>query len=137
MDDPIPIEPFTVALDEGVLADLRDRIRRTRWPSHDPPSGWDYGTDPAYLRSLLATWAEEFDWRNEEEKLNRLAHYRAGIGGARIHFLHERGKGPAPMPIVLTPPMAFQALSSSTSGCCRCSQTRPPTAVGLRTPSMW
>jgi pimeloyl-ACP methyl ester carboxylesterase len=102
VEDPIAIEPFTVAVEDEVLSDLRDRIRRTRWPDHLPGSGWDYGTDVAYLRSLLATWADEFDWRKQERELNRLAHYRADIDGLRVHFVHERGEGPAPLPIVLT-----------------------------------
>jgi len=59
MKDPIVIERFTIAVDEAVLCDLRDRIKRTCWPDHIAGSGWDYGTDPEYLRSLLATWADE------------------------------------------------------------------------------
>jgi pimeloyl-ACP methyl ester carboxylesterase len=102
MSDLIAIEPFTIAVDEAVLADLRDRIWRTRWPDLHAGSGWDHGADPGYLRSLLATWADEFDWRKQERELNRLAHYRAVIDGVGIHFVHERGNGPAPLPIVLT-----------------------------------
>lgn len=102
VEDPIAIEPFTIDIDEGVLSDLRDRIKRTRWPDHIAASGWDYGADPEYVRSLLATWADRFDWREQERKLNRLAHYRANIDGLGVHFVHERGSGPVPMPIVLT-----------------------------------
>jgi pimeloyl-ACP methyl ester carboxylesterase len=100
--DPIAIEPFTIAVSEEVLSDLRDRIQRTRWPDHIAGSGWDYGTDFDYLRSLVATWADEFDWRKKERELNRFANYRANIDGLKIHFVHERGNGPAPLPIVLT-----------------------------------
>ena len=56
------IEPFTVAVAEEVLTDLRERIERTRWPDHIPGSGWQYGADVEYLRSLLSSWTE-FDWR--------------------------------------------------------------------------
>jgi pimeloyl-ACP methyl ester carboxylesterase len=97
----IEIEPFTIAVDEEVLTDLRGRIGRTRWPDHIPGSGWQYGADVDYLRSLLSSWAE-LDWRRQEKEINRLAHYRAEIDGLRIHFLHERGNGPAPLPLVLT-----------------------------------
>jgi pimeloyl-ACP methyl ester carboxylesterase len=102
MQDLIVIEPFTIAVDEALLSDLRDRIKRTRWPDHMARSGWDYGVDPEYLQSLLATWADGFDWRKQERELNRLAHYRAKIDGRHFHFVHERGNGPAPLPIVLT-----------------------------------
>ena len=100
--DPITVEPFTIAVDEEVLADLRDRIRRTRWPGHPSEAGWAYGADPDYLRSLLQTWAEEFDWRARERELNRLSHYTVDIDRQRVHFVHERGHGPEPLPLVLT-----------------------------------
>jgi hypothetical protein len=98
----IEIEPFTIAVDEAALTDLRDRIRRTRWPGHPADPGWTYGSDPEYLRSLLETWAEEFDWRDRERELNRLPHYTAEVDGQRVHLVHERGNGPEPLPIVLT-----------------------------------
>jgi pimeloyl-ACP methyl ester carboxylesterase len=101
-EGPIEVEPFTIAVDDAVLSDLRDRIARTRWPDAIAGSGWDYGADLEYLRSLLATWAGEFDWRQQERDLNRLAHFRALIDGLWIHFVHERGNGPTPLPIVLT-----------------------------------
>jgi pimeloyl-ACP methyl ester carboxylesterase len=102
MGESIAIEPYTIAVDEAVLSDLRERIQRTRWAEPVGGSGWDYGVDPEYLRSLLATWTDEFAWRSKERQLNRLGHYRAQIDGVRIHFVHERGNGPSPLPIVLT-----------------------------------
>ncbi|MDQ4030322.1 MAG: epoxide hydrolase, partial [Actinomycetota bacterium] len=102
MQDPVAIEPFTIAVEEAVLSDLRERIRRTRWPDPGTGSGWDSGADLEYMRSLLTTWADDFDWRRQERELNRLAHYHATVDGLRVHFVHERGNGPAPLPIVLT-----------------------------------
>jgi Epoxide hydrolase N terminus len=55
MEGRVSIEPFTIEVDEDVLADLRDRILRTRWPDEVAGTGWDHGTDRDYLRSLLAT----------------------------------------------------------------------------------
>jgi pimeloyl-ACP methyl ester carboxylesterase len=98
----VVVEPFDISVDEAVLTDLHDRIRRTRWPDAVAEAGWAYGADPAYIRSLLGTWADEFDWREQERKLNRLEHFRARVDGVGIHFVHERGQGPAPLPIVLT-----------------------------------
>jgi pimeloyl-ACP methyl ester carboxylesterase len=60
------------------------------------------GVDPYYLRTLLSSWADDFDWRATERELNRLPHFRADIDGVGIHFIHERGDGPRPLPIVLT-----------------------------------
>jgi pimeloyl-ACP methyl ester carboxylesterase len=98
----VRIEPYTIAIDQEVLSDLRDRIRRTRWPDQVEGSGWAYGTDGRYLRELLTTWAEDFDWRARERELNRFAHHRAQVDGLWVHFVHERGSGPDPLPIVLT-----------------------------------
>jgi pimeloyl-ACP methyl ester carboxylesterase len=101
MDQPIAIRPYAVDVDEVVLADLRERIERTRW-TVGAGSGWESGVDPEYLRSLLAYWAGEFDWREQERRLNRFHHFMADLDGAGVHFVHERGNGPNPVPIVLT-----------------------------------
>lgn len=56
----------------------------------------------AYLRELLRYWADEFDWRAQERELNRFAHHRAEIDGIRIHFVHERARQGAGIPLLLT-----------------------------------
>jgi len=96
------IENFRIEIADEVLADLRERIARTRWPDAVEGAGWAYGTDPAYLRDLVTTWGTTFDWRARERELNRFAHFRADVDGLGVHFLHERGRGPDPMPLVLT-----------------------------------
>ena len=65
-DTPLPAggaEPFRVALPESLLADLRERLDRTRWPDEIPGSGWSYGTSLSYARELTAYWKDEYDWR--------------------------------------------------------------------------
>ena len=101
MSQTVSIEPFTIAVPDAVLAELQERISQVRWPAGIAIDGWDEGTDPAYLRTLLAAWAQ-FDWRARERTLARFAHFRALIDGTWIHFIHERGRGPQPLPIVLT-----------------------------------
>ena len=96
------IEPFSVQIDEAVLEDLRARIRATRWPDEVPGIGWEQGTPPGFLRPLLEFWADGFDWRSREAALNRFAHFRAEVGGVRIHFVHERAPGGDGIPLVLT-----------------------------------
>lgn len=95
-------EPFRIAVPPGVLEDLRERIARTRWSEDSPGVGWELGMSPEYLRALLAHWRDGFDWRAREEELNRLSQFRAAVDGIGIHFVHERGEGPRPMPLVLT-----------------------------------
>ena len=67
------VEPYAVAVPEAVLEDLRERIRRTRWPDPAPGEPWSQGTDLDYLSGLLAYWADGFDWRAQERQLNRYA----------------------------------------------------------------
>jgi len=95
-------EPFRIAVPDAVLADLRERLARTRFPDEIPGSGWTYGTNLAYLRELIAYWRERFDWRAAEARLNALPQFRARVGGLGIHFIHVRGTGPAPLPLVVT-----------------------------------
>jgi pimeloyl-ACP methyl ester carboxylesterase len=101
-DAPRPrAEPFTVAVPNAVLADLRERLERTRWPDQLPGTGWSYGTDTAYLRELTAYWQKGFDWRAQEKRLNGFQNYRAGIDGTRIHFVHARSRNPNATPLLM------------------------------------
>jgi pimeloyl-ACP methyl ester carboxylesterase len=96
------IQPFKISIAEEVLSDLRDRLRRTRWPDQVAESGWAYGTDQAYLRELVKYWIEKFDWHAQENKLNRFPHFLAEVDGLRLHFIHQRGRGPNPFPLLIT-----------------------------------
>ncbi|NQW22263.1 MAG: epoxide hydrolase [SAR202 cluster bacterium] len=96
------VKPFTIAIEDSVLEDLRRRLADTRWPDEIPDSGWDYGSNLAYLKELVEYWRTEFDWRAQEAKLNAFNHFKSQVDGLDIHFIHERGKGPNPMPLVIT-----------------------------------
>jgi hypothetical protein len=96
------IQPFTIAIPQSTLDDLRDRLARTRWPDADADGGWDYGTSLTYLHDLVEYWQHAYDWRTHEVRLNTLAQFKADIDGVNIHFIHEGGKGPHPTPILLT-----------------------------------
>jgi pimeloyl-ACP methyl ester carboxylesterase len=94
-------EPFTIAVSDAALADLRERLARTRWPDQLPNTDWSYGTDTAYLRGLISYWQRDFDWRAQEKRLNSFHQYRASIDGMRIHFIHERSRDPNATPLLL------------------------------------
>jgi pimeloyl-ACP methyl ester carboxylesterase len=96
------IEPFTIAVGEDVLADLRARIGATRWPDEAPGGGWEQGTELTYVRELLGYWADGFDWREQERRLNGFAHFRADIDGVGIHFVHERAPGGDGIPLIVS-----------------------------------
>ncbi|GIX49137.1 MAG: multidrug MFS transporter [Candidatus Tectimicrobiota bacterium] len=97
---PLP-QPFTIDVPEAVLEDLRQRLARTRWPDEIPHSGWQYGTNLAYLQALVAYWQHTYDWRAQERLLNRFPQYRVQLGDVTLHFIHQPGQGPAPLPLLL------------------------------------
>ena len=102
MKTPLDITPFTIQVEAETLSDLRERIRKTRWPEHAPGAAWEQGTDLEYLRQLLTYWADEFDWRAQESKLNAPDQFRAYLDGVQIHFVHERAKRGNGIPLILT-----------------------------------
>jgi pimeloyl-ACP methyl ester carboxylesterase len=95
-------EPFRIAVPQAVLDDLRERLARARLPPEPVDAGWAYGTNLAYMHRLLRAWLADYDWRAVEARLNRLPQFIARVGDYRIHFVHERGSGRHPLPLVLT-----------------------------------
>jgi len=96
------IEPFRVAIPQSELDDLRDRLARTRWTDDFANDDWAYGANAAYLRGLVGYWLDGYDWLAREAEMNRLPHFRTAIDGLPIHFVHVRGKGPDPKPLLLS-----------------------------------
>ena len=96
------IEKFEIHVSDAELDDLRQRLARTRWPDQIPGSGWDYGTDLAYLKELCAYWLEKYDWRVHERRLNGFAQFRTRIDGQPLHFLHVRSKVGDAFPLLIT-----------------------------------
>jgi len=96
------IEPFSIDIPEQALDDLRHRLRNTRLPQPLASVGWNEGMDADVLRDLITHWSTTFDWRAQEAALNRLPQFLATLGEQEIHFVHQRGIGPNPMPLVLT-----------------------------------
>jgi pimeloyl-ACP methyl ester carboxylesterase len=96
------IQPFKIEIPSATLDDLQERLKRTRWTDEVSDAGWDYGTNLAYLKELVSYWQSEFDWRAREKALNQFSHFRTDVDGFNLHFIHERGTGENPLPIILT-----------------------------------
>ena len=94
--------PFRLQIPDAALQDLQTRMALTRLPDEAPEAPWKYGTSVAYLRDLLAYWQQGFDWRAEEAALNAVPQFRTKLHGIDLHFLHVRGEGPNPMPLLLS-----------------------------------
>jgi epoxide hydrolase len=98
---PMQVQPFSINIPQAVLDDLRNRLARTRWPDEAEGAGWDYGTNLGYMKKLVDYWQNQYDWRKHETALNKFNHFKAEVDGVNLHFIHERGKGPNPTPILL------------------------------------
>ena len=96
------IEPFQIRVDDAVLEDLRRRLEQTRFPDQIEGTGWEYGMPTDYLRELVGYWRDTYDWRSEEDRLNRFDHFRTPIDGQMIHFIHARSPHPDALPLLLT-----------------------------------
>src|ERR1700675_3442399 len=94
------IEPFSPPFSSSAWEDLRARLKRTRWPDEIPDSSWGNGFDLEFLKGLCRYWIEDFDWQAQINRLSLFPHYRFTANEGKIHFLHVKGKGPAPIPLV-------------------------------------
>ena len=93
---------FHVEIPEAELRDLRERLERTRWPDEETVEDWSQGVPRAYLRDLCGYWAESYDWRATETRLNALPQFRTPIDGLGIHFLHVRSQHTDALPLIIT-----------------------------------
>jgi microsomal epoxide hydrolase len=95
------LRPFQLSVPEAVLEDLRQRLLSVRLPDEPPLEPWSTGTSVACLKQLLGYWCDGFDWRAQEAKLNAFRQFTVPLAGIDVHFIHEQGKGPNPMPLLL------------------------------------
>ena len=96
------VTPFRIEISDDELGDLRERLQRTRWPERETVAEWSQGVPLAYLRELCRYWADGYDWRATETRLNALPQFRTVIEGLGIHFLHVRSPHAKALPLVVT-----------------------------------
>ena len=96
------IIPFRIDVPDADLADLRDRLRRTRWPDRETVDDWSQGAPLAWVRDLCQYWASGYDWRAREARLNSFPQFRTSIDGLDLHFLHVRSPHDGALPLILT-----------------------------------
>jgi pimeloyl-ACP methyl ester carboxylesterase len=95
------IVPFQIRVSGEVLSDLKQRLTRARFADEIPGAEWDYGTNLAYLKTLVAYWRDRYDWRAQERRLNEFEQFKTSIDGLDIHFIHRRSKTPGAAPLLL------------------------------------
>ena len=100
--NPTAIRPFHVNVPEAELTDLRRRILAMRWPERETVSDFSQGVPLDTVQKLARYWAEEYDWRRVEARLNAVPNFLTEIDGLDIHFIHVRSKHENALPIVIT-----------------------------------
>ncbi|WP_436536095.1 epoxide hydrolase family protein [Actinoplanes sp. HUAS TT8] len=99
---PAAVRPFTVAIPDAEIDDLKQRLARTRWPDPETVGDWSQGVRVENARSLVEHWEHRYDWRRFESRLNQYPQFLTEIDGLDIHFIHVRSKNPGAMPLILT-----------------------------------
>jgi epoxide hydrolase len=92
------IEPFRVKVSSETIADLRRRLEATRWPIGVSDSG---GISLSLMRDITHYWLDKFDWTAQERDINRFPHFRASLGGLRLHYIHMKSARPGARPLLL------------------------------------
>jgi pimeloyl-ACP methyl ester carboxylesterase len=93
---------FSVEVSDEILTDVKQRLERVRWPLDPGNSDWSYGVDRAYLEDLVDYWINSYDWRSHEREMNHWDQFKVDIDGIPIHYIHAKGKGPSPVPLILS-----------------------------------
>lgn len=95
-------EPFMLSVEEERVQELKRRLRNTFFPEQltDLATGWEYGTELSFLKKVVKYWAESFDWRAAEAKLNGMGMFTLTVDGLRMHFVHQRSPHPGARPLI-------------------------------------
>ena len=95
------IKPFKVEISNEILQNINSKVKNYQWHEMPDDGGWDYGTNLDYMKEFAEYWSSKFDWRKTEEKINKFRNFKTNIEGIDIHFIHEKGSGSNPKPLLL------------------------------------
>lgn len=101
MSEQYHVRPFKIEIPQADLNDMRSRLARTRFPDDFGNDDWRYGYNTAYHHELVDYWLNEYDWRDVERRMNDLPQFKVDLMGVPLHFIHARGKGKNPMPLLI------------------------------------
>ena len=95
------IKPFKVNISEETLYDIYKKVKNYPWNDMYNEEGWKYGTNLNYMKEISKYWISKFDWRKHEKKINEFSNFKTKIDDIDLHFIHEKGSGSNPMPLIL------------------------------------
>ena len=96
------IRPFKINISNKIIEDINTKVANYSWHEMPDDGGWTYGTNLDYMKEISKYWIDKFDWRKTEEKINKFQNFKSSIDGIDIHFIHEKGSGTNPKPLLLS-----------------------------------
>lgn len=96
------LKPFKVDIPQAQVNEIKRRVANYPWHEMPDDGGWEYGTNLDYMREFCDYWASEFDWYAQQEEINRFNHFKVEIDGIDLHFIHEKGSGTNPRPLIIS-----------------------------------
>ena len=96
------IKPFKVKIPDEVIQNINSKVKNYSWHEMPDDGGWDYGTNLDYMKEFSKYWLENYNWRETEKKINRFKNFKCNIDNIDIHFIHEKGSGKNPRPLLLS-----------------------------------
>ena len=96
------INPFKVKIPDEIIQNINSKVKNYSWHEMPDDGGWDYGTNLDYMKEFSKYWVENYNWRETEKKINRFKNFKCNIDNIDIHFIHEKGSGKNPRPLLLT-----------------------------------
>ena len=95
------IKPFKIDISDNDLQEIYTKVKNYPWHEMPDDGGWDYGTNLEYMKEISSYWVKDFDWRKHEAAINEFLNFKTNVDNIDIHFIHEKGSGPNPIPLLL------------------------------------
>ncbi|NWJ22467.1 epoxide hydrolase [Marine Group I thaumarchaeote] len=96
------VKPLKVDISDQIIKDIYDKVKKYPWHEMPNDGGWEYGTNLDYMKEISKYWVSEFDWRKHEREINKFPNFITKVDDIDIHFIHEKGSGSKPMPLLIS-----------------------------------
>jgi microsomal epoxide hydrolase len=96
------VKPFKVDISDQIIKNIYDKVKKYPWHEMPNDGGWKYGANLDYMKEISKYWVSEFDWRKYEREINKFPNFITKVDDIDIHFIHEKGSGSKPMPLLIS-----------------------------------
>ena len=96
------VKPFKVDISDQIIKNIYDKVKKYPWHEMPNDGGWEYGANLDYMKEISKYWVSEFDWRKYEREINKFPNFITKVDDIDIHFIHEKGSGSKPMPLIIS-----------------------------------